>query len=329
MENNKKDMWGNNKSENFDESSQEERTTRNEETPTTESDKSSQEERTTRNEEMLNPNEVIEETLNPNEVITGRLRGRVVIFVGPREVGKTVTLMRLIKYIKEKHRIRVELNKDFRNGNQYCNAFEEFKNGLVHCDFSPERTGEMNFLVLDAFKDNRLHCRFLEAPGEAYFVPGQPHDEHFSAYLLDILNQDIHKVFVFFFTDAMFRNDTDAEAYSTSLSHMVERMERKNDDVIILYNKCDTRRQFYNGNKPKVREFKGLLHDNKNYTKFFNSLKDSQIRLKFIPYSNGEFRGIPNRDQQRWVHSEDFYPQTLWRSIESCFKSWSWWPWPW
>ena len=62
------------------------------------------------------PNKHISQTSKPKienqepttiqEVITGQLHENVVIFVGPREVGKTVTLMRLIHYLKNTRSVK-------------------------------------------------------------------------------------------------------------------------------------------------------------------------------------------------------------------------------
>jgi len=98
-------------------------------------------------------------------------------------------------------------------------------------------------------------------------------------------------------------------------------LNKKRDDVIILYNKCDTQRNLYHNNRPNVKEFKELLYNNQHYSDFFGALKELRIPVKFLPFSSGDFQNIPGKDGQRWIHSEDYHPQTLWRTIDKCFKS--------
>lgn len=279
------------------------------------------------------PNKHISQTSKPKienqepttiqEVITGQLHENVVIFVGPREVGKTVTLMRLIHYLKNTKSVKIEPNQTYRKDKRYIDSINEFKDDLHQPNFNAKRTANMDFLVLDVFKNSKLHCQFLEAPGEAYFDVRNPHNIGFPAYLTSIFNNSkINKVFIFFFEEGMLM-DSDPIAYSSRLARLVSMMNRKKDDVIILYNKCDKQRNLYDRNKPNVREFQKSLYNNTNYSDFLGSLKDLKIPVKFVPFSNGDFQDIPDSQLQRWIHSDDFYPQELWKHIERCFKSFS------
>ncbi|AUP78332.1 hypothetical protein [Flavivirga eckloniae] len=265
-----------------------------------------------------------EEPTTIQEVITGQLHENVVVFVGPREVGKTVTLMRLIHYLKNTRNIKIEPNQTYRKDKRYIESINEFKDDLHQPNFNAKRTANMDFLVLDVFKNAKLHCQFLEAPGEAYFDLKNPHDIGFPAYLTSIFNNSkINKVFVFFFEEGMLMN-SDPMAYSSRLSRLVSMMNKKKDDVIILYNKADRQRNLYDRNKPNVKEFKKLVYNNPNYSDFLGSLKDLGIPVKFVPFSNGDFQDIPDSQHQRWIHSDNFYPKELWKHIERCFKSVNW-----
>jgi len=163
----------------------------------------------------------------------------------------------------------------------------------------------------------------LEAPGEAYFDPKDPHSIGFPAYLTSIFNDSkLNKVFVIFFEEGMLHN-SDPRAYSSRLARLVTMMNKKKDDVIIIYNKCDNQRNLFENNKPNAKEFKNLLYNNNHYADFFGALSDLGIPVKFVPFSSGIFQDVPGKEIQRWIHSEDYYPQTLWRTIDKCFKSFS------
>lgn len=257
------------------------------------------------------------------EVITGQLDKNVVFFVGPREVGKTVALIRLTHYLKDNRTTKIEPNKIYRKDAEYITSVNSFLDDLHKPDFNPNRTGNINFLVLDVFKDSELYCQFLEAPGEAYFNPSFPHDQSFPPYITTIMNDSsVNKVFVFFFEEGML-SDSDPRAYSSKIAKLVNMMDRKKDDVIVLFNKCDEQRNLYKGNKPNNKEFQRRLYKNNNYSDFFGALTDKGIPVKFLAFSSGDFTKIPNKDVERWIHSENYYPETLWRTIDKCFKSWS------
>lgn len=258
------------------------------------------------------------------EIITGQLNNNLVVFAGPRESGKTVALMRLTHYLRQNRNIKIEPNRNYRQDASYQTSVNSFLNDLHNPHFSPKRTGSIDFLVLDVFKESELYCQFLEAPGEAFFDPDDPHSIDFPTYITDILSKDkLNKVFVFFFENQMLLQE-DPMAYSSRLSRLVSMMNKKNDDIIILYNKADRLRELYTGNRPNEKEFKRLLFNDEHYSDFFGSLKTLGIRMKFVPFSSGTFQQVPGKNLERWIHSQNSYPDELWRNIDKCFKSVSW-----
>ncbi|MEM8999746.1 MAG: hypothetical protein AAGB24_05735 [Bacteroidota bacterium] len=259
------------------------------------------------------------------EIITEPLHKNLVMFIGPRETGKTVALMRLTYFLEKNRDTKIEPNKYYRKDEPYKVSVNAFLDDLHRPNFSPKRTGNINFLVLDVYKNSELYCQFLEAPGEGFFDPNDPHNKTFPPYLIDIANDSsLNKVFIFFFEEGMLSN-SDPIAYSKRLSSLVGMMDRGKDDVIILFNKSDRHRNLYYNNKPNTRQFKNLLYKNSRYSDFFGSLKSLGIPVKFVVFSSGVFHKVPDKDMERWTHSDDYYPETLWRNIDRCFKSFSLW----
>lgn len=260
------------------------------------------------------------------EIITGEPHDNLVVFIGPQGTGKTVALMRLTHYLVDNEVTNIEVNRLYRDDEHYQKSANEFLDDLHQPNFSPGRTGAVDFLLLDVYKGAEIYCQFLEAPGEAFYKRSDPHSLDFPAYISKILNDSkINKVFVFFFTDNMLR-EGDPKAYSKRLARLVRRLDRKKDDVIVLYNKADEQFGLFKNDKPNVKAFKNRLYKNIAYSEFFGALKDLGIPVKFVPFTSGDFQNIPGKkDIQRWIHSKDFYPKTLWRTIDKCFKSYSWW----
>ncbi len=259
------------------------------------------------------------------EIVTGQLNKNLVVFVGPRETGKTVALMRLTHFLEKNRETKVSPNQSYRIDRQYKESVNAFLDDLHKPDFSPNRTGNIDFLVLDVYKNSELYCQFLEAPGEGFFDEKEPHSTIFPTYLRSIIsNSKLNKVFIFFFEEGMLIK-SDPIAYSKRLSLLVSMMNKKKDDVIILFNKADKLRNLYYNNKPNTKEFKRLLYNNNAYSDFLGALKTLGIPVKFVVFSSGDFQKIPGKATERWIHSEDYYPENLWLNIDKCFKSFSWW----
>ncbi len=262
-----------------------------------------------------------------SEIVTDKYHENLVIFVGPKEVGKTVSLIRLTHFLNQNREVRVKPNEHFRVDADYPAVISDFLNDVNRPDFSPNRTGNINFILLDVFKGGSKFCQFLEAPGEAFFDVNNPHSQGFPTYMSKIINRGkLKKVYVLFFEEGMLmRGDKGyPRAYSTKLATLVGKMDRKKDDVIILFNKADKHRDLFESNRPNVKEFKKLLYEDENYHAFLGALNSSKVPVRFVPFTNGDFHEIPNSQDERWIHSDDFYPSTLWKNIESSFRSFRW-----
>ena len=260
------------------------------------------------------------------EIITGDPNENLVVFIGPQQTGKTVALMRLAHYLAENEVTSIDVNRTYRSDNRYQESVSNFLKDLHNPDFNPRRTGRVDFLLLDVFKEGEVYCQFLEATGEAFYKSRDPYSLSFPPYLTKILNNGkINKVFVFFFTEDMLRYE-DPRAYSKRLARLVRKLDRKRDDVIIVFNKADELYGLFSDDRPNIRAFKNKLYRNTDYNDFFIALKDKGLPVKFVPFTSGDFEDVPGKkDVKRWIHSKDIYPRSLWRVIDRCFKSYSWW----
>ncbi len=266
---------------------------------------------------------------DPTTIITGRLKNDVVLLIGPREVGKTITLMRLAIFLQRNEKVSLRPNKTFRTDEAYNIAVESFMKELDDHHYSPERTGEINFLLLDIYKNAELFCQILEAPGEAYFDPIKIRKESFPPYISDILlNREVRKAFVIFYEEGMLNNSSPV-AYSSRLASLAARMNKKHDSVIILFNKCDKYLDLYEGSKPNEKQFIKLFRSNPDYKEFFGALERTGITPSYVVFSNGDFQKVrkvgEEKERERWIHSSDDFPEKLWRTIEKAIDgSWNW-----
>ena len=265
------------------------------------------------------------------DIITNEVQHPVVLFVGPKEVGKTVALLRLANYITQHENCSVEVNPSFRlDSSTYDDVVKAFYNELSDKYYTPNRTGNINFLLLDIVdKSGELLTHILEAPGEHYFDPVYPDNKKFELYLSQIMfHSSQKKVFVFFFENYMLGSDRMRMAYAKRLVHLIKYINHERDKIIFLYNKADKDHSLRSGGKLNSTTIKDKIFRNPGYQPLINELKNSQklARIIFLPFSSGTFHQSSGK-RQMWSQSDNKYPKMLWKAIKESVKrsKWRWW----
>ena len=118
-----------------------------------------------------------EETKDPNEIsITiADQRTPIVVLFGPPSCGKTMTLVRLTRYLRTIG-LKVEPITSFRPSadEHYAKMCKDFP-GMIGSNDAANSTKNISFMlvrVLDSV--GRVKCQILEAPGEYYYNPDDP-----------------------------------------------------------------------------------------------------------------------------------------------------------
>lgn len=254
----------------------------------------------------------MEEDYSVAEINLGNIKGPVVIFFGPVSSGKTVTLVRLAKYLKNQSNT-VKINSGFREDSGYDKVKEAFNDTLKNTNFAPSRTQNINFLLLDIYDKGSLYCQFLEAPGEHYFSLDKP---DYEPYFYDILNSSYKKVYVFFFERGMFGARATREDYANKITELLNgKIKHKRDKIIILFNKIDEYQEIFEGGRPNEKTLKDWVYGEEEYTSLKQSIKRSNLKnVLFVPFSSGNFTSASN-NRKRWILSSNEYPQKLWKAI--------------
>lgn len=105
--------------------------------------------------------------VNLQHIRVSEVSGPLVVLFGPREIGKTVSLIRLCNYL-QKYEIRP--NGGFRTDtDSYQRTIDQFQALRQDSNFAPEATGNIDFLLLDVVENGNAFCQILEAPGEHFF----------------------------------------------------------------------------------------------------------------------------------------------------------------
>lgn len=266
--------------------------------------------------DSLNESESQVTSSDARAIKTNSLSGPLILFVGPRESGKTTVLINFAKYLKVEQGFKIDVNRTYRSDEDYEKATDQFLDQLNDNHFAPTRTSNVDFLAVSAFKGSEQICQFLEAPGEAYFNQSDPHSKVFPPYILQTLSlSNINKTLIIFFEEGMLLK-SDPSAYSRRLSSLIQKLDRKIDDIIILFNKVDKCPHLFKGNKPNLRSVIILIKDDPNYTDFFNTLKEMRLTTQFVAYSSGDFQKLEN-GKEVWTPSNKSYSESLWKAINN------------
>ena len=178
------------------------------------------------------PNRV--ETVRLEEIQTNSITGPLVIFYGPREIGKTVALWRLVSYVSG--HFNVTPNHIFRKDPNYNETVSRFKSALSDASkIAPDATGNINFLLLDIVNNHSMNsvCQILEAPGEHFFDAEKP-EASYPKYLEDIFSASYKKVYVFFFAIGMFKEDEIMRKYCNKIVDLITKDLKTNIEYINL-----------------------------------------------------------------------------------------------
>ncbi len=248
---------------------------------------------------------------NVQRIGINRITGPLVVFFGPREIGKTVTLLRLCTYIRD-YEIRPDPN--FRTDADYPATIDAFERIRQNMQFAPDSTGDINFLLLNVTYEGNRFCQILESPGEHFFDRKIP-NKSYPDYMSRMLAENYRKIFVFFFELNMFNSDTDLENYANQIARLVnEKISPKRDRIIIVCNKCDLH-QYFRGGKPIKAEYKNAIYDHPSFKKLKDILKKGGFgHISFVPFSSGTFND-DGTGRLAFALSPEHYPQELWREI--------------
>ena len=138
------------------------------------------------NEELNDPNRI-------NVTIADKDAPLVILF-GPPSCGKTMTLVRLTRYLKQCG-YKISPIKSFRpshdeNYKQICDNYDT----MVNQNDAAQSTNRINFMLVEILSSNSKRlCQILEAPGEYYFNPQQP-NAPFPNYVNTIINCSNRKI---------------------------------------------------------------------------------------------------------------------------------------
>ena len=160
----------------------------------------------------------------------------IVIFFGSQASGKTLTLLRMIRYL-EQNKYHVEPETLFRpqTDKHYAKMCAGLKT-MAYSSYAPGGTDIISFMLVKVLDDiGNPICQILEAPGEHYF-DGRS-DTNFPTYINTICTTiPNRKVWVFFVEQGWGSNQEERNLYAQKICNM-QNLINPSDKIIFLFSK--------------------------------------------------------------------------------------------
>lgn len=283
------------------------------------------------------------ETSTPNEVLLQNVHGLseeelrdvnkikvtiadtaapIVILFGPASCGKTMTLVRLARYLNRQG-YTLEPVRTFRPSfdTNYKTMCDEFAN-IVNSDDAAKRTDNISFLLVKVIKNGRTLCQILEGPGELYFNPMKAHQE-FPTYVHSIFNNEALRKIMVFFVEPNYLDEENRRNYVSTINQV--RQSSNKQKHIFLYNKIDlTEFVITPGQVHLVAARHQVEVDYPNIFTYFKNTNPitslwNPYNFEFLPFQTGTYTKPASGDLV-YIQGSDSYPRMLWEKLLKCIK---------
>lgn len=255
-----------------------------------------------------------------NVVITDHNAPMVILF-GPPSCGKTMTLVRLTRYLSGTYDFMPD--QAFRNStdaefNELCKNF----NAAVGTDKAADGTKYIDFMLLrvNERRNGRTICQFVESPGEFLFNPQNP-TAQFPAYLQQIIASNNRKIWLIFLEPGM--NQEDRFAYVKKIQNLRSVIDSR-DRIIFVENKVDLPATSSYILSPTNINMDGLFrYIDGLYPQLFKSFTSKGLfwpkkRYDFTAFQTGTYvegQDANGKPYKSFQAGHDSHPRRLWEII--------------
>lgn len=243
----------------------------------------------------------------------------ILVLFGPSQCGKSMTLVRLSRYLRNVMNYSVEPRRDFLPSDsqiyqQRCDAFDDAIN-----TYAPLPGNDYDEYMLCTVSDQQGNSKFqiLEGPGEHYFSLNKPNPskQPYPFYFNEIKNSKTPKTWCFFLEPDWNLGGL-APAYVNRIKSTLSFIDIQHDRIVFLYNKVDKKTDFIKGGKVNLQAV--IRFASQQYPGLFEAFKEDRLFFKwfkpylfeFVPFSTGDF------SEGTFVESPDRYPAALLKVIK-------------
>lgn len=261
-----------------------------------------------------------EETNDPNEInitIADKNKPIVVLF-GPPSCGKTMTLVRLTRYLRTIG-FNIEPITTFRPAadKHYDKMCRDFNRMIDSSDAAPS-TKNISFMLVRVFDSvGRVKCQILEAPGEYYYNPDDPNEPKadFPKYVNAIKNSNNRKIWCYM-VEPNWENADQRKNYVTKI-HNLKRNMRPDDKAIFIFNKIDLTSFFISPGKVNLRSARTEIEN--IYPGIFTPFRERGVfgtsdNFKLVPFHTGDY-SKKIAGGYSFQEGPVEYPKMLWNTI--------------
>ncbi|MBR5688010.1 MAG: hypothetical protein IKX36_08640 [Prevotella sp.] len=258
-----------------------------------------------------------EETKDPNKIAVtiADNQSPIVVLFGPPACGKTMTLIRLTRYLKNNGYLVLPV-ESFRPSTdihykKMCKGYNE----MVNNNDAAKSTANISFMlvrVLDEY--GKPICQILEAPGEYYYNPSKP-QESFPVYVNNIKNGPNRKIWCYM-VEPNWKDASDRLGYVDKINNLKTNM-RPSDKAVFIFNKIDLTPYVISPGQINVKQARREIES--LYPGIFARFRVRGIfgtsdNFTFVPFHTGDYSKTIDGNYS-FQQGPDEYPRALWKTI--------------
>lgn len=245
----------------------------------------------------------------------------VVLLVGPPASGKTMMLVRLTRWLKNKGYTVTPVRTFRPSDGTYEKMCDDF-NAMVSSNEAAAGTNVISFMLVKVSYNGHPICQILEAPGEHYHSPYNPESD-FPPYIHRIIQTIPNRRVFVILTDADYKLQRDEESRKLYVDKIrrIRRLASPMDRFIVVFNKVDlTDYTLGKGNYNKREAYRAVrnfypgvfeIFENKHpITRFFKPSDAS-----FVAFQSGVFTASSDGKSTTFTAGADGYAEGLWKQL--------------